>query len=201
MTHGMVWRQARGLSLAEMLVAVSLASLAGVVGVPALSHVAGSARDAAAARYVATALQATRVEAARRGVQVAVRFDAADAGFTFRRYADGNANGVRSSDMARGIDVALAPEDSLTAHFGGVDFRVVRTVPGIDGGPAVTAGSHPIRLGSASLASWSPGGSATSGTLYLGSHRGVQYAVRILGVTGRIRVFRFDGEGTGWRPL
>ena len=40
-------------------------------------------------------------------------------------------------------------------------------------------------------------GTATSGTVYIRSGRGHQYAVRILGTTGRTRVLEFNvGAGT-----
>ncbi|MFP5378831.1 MAG: Tfp pilus assembly protein FimT/FimU [Vicinamibacteria bacterium] len=194
-------RDQRGLSLAELLLAVSLAGLAGVVGVPALSHSAAHARSVAATRHLWTTIHATRVEAVRRGRPVALRFEPGAAGMRFRRYLDGNGNGVRSADIASGVDRPLGPADALSDHFGDVDFRVAADVPGIDGGPVVPAGSNPIRLGPSSMASWSPAGSATSGTLYLAGPRGNQFAVRIFGSTGRVRAFRYDSGAAEWRPL
>lgn len=194
-------RGQRGLSLAEVLVAVSLASLAGVVGVPALSHAAAHARGVAATRHLWTTIHAARVEAVRRGTHVALRFEAGERGVQWRRYGDGNGNGVRSADIARGVDTPLGPADALRDHFGDVDFRVAASVPGIDGGPVVPAGSNPIRLGPSSMASWSPSGSATSGTLYIAGPRGSQFAVRIFGSTGRVRAFRYDSGAAEWRPL
>jgi hypothetical protein len=43
----------------------------------------------------------------------------------------------------------------------------------------------------------SPDGSASSGTLYLGG-KGGQYAVRVLGVTGRTRVLYFHPGDHTW---
>jgi hypothetical protein len=43
----------------------------------------------------------------------------------------------------------------------------------------------------------SPDGTATSGTLYLQGKR-AQYAVRVLGATGRTRVLAFDRERQTW---
>ena len=69
-----------------------------------------------------------------------------------------------------------------------------RNVPDIDGA-RITADSDGIRVGSSRILTLGPDGTATSGTLYLHGRRG-QYAVRVLGATGRTRVLRFD-TGTG----
>ena len=50
-------------------------------------------------------------------------------------------------------------------------------------------------IGSSRILTLGPDGTATSGTLYVRGRRG-QYAVRILGITGRTRVLRFH-PGTG----
>ena len=53
----------------------------------------------------------------------------------------------------------------------------------------------PVRIGSSSLMSFTPLGTATPGTIYLRGRDGSQYAVRVLGATGRTRVLR-DAPGT-----
>ena len=70
-------------------------------------------------------------------------------------------------------------------------------VPSIDGGASLAAGTDPIRLGSPLLA-FAPAGSATSGTLYLASADGQQFGVRILGATGRVRIFELDRATRRW---
>jgi hypothetical protein len=52
-----------------------------------------------------------------------------------------------------------------------------------------------VRIGSSRILTLGPDGTASSGTLYVRGRRG-QFAVRILGVTGRTRVLRFH-PGTG----
>jgi hypothetical protein len=43
-----------------------------------------------------------------------------------------------------------------------------------------------------------PDGTSSSGTLYLHGRTRAQYAVRVLGVTGRIRTLRFDEPRGRW---
>ncbi len=194
----MEWARDRGVTVFEVALAVGLAALVAVVGVPVLSQVTSDVRTLSAARYLATRVQSARLEAARRGVQVALRFEPHPDGLRFRIYVDGNGDGVRHADIARGIDWPLGPSDALRDHFGDADLRVALPAPGIDGGAAVPLGSDPVRFGANALLSWSPLGSSTSGTAYVAGPRGPQLAVRVFGVTGRVRVLRFDPGAGRW---
>jgi len=49
--------------------------------------------------------------------------------------------------------------------------------------------------------SFSPMGSASSRTLYLRGADGSQYAVRVLGATGRTRVLRYVNASRTWIEL
>ena len=55
-----------------------------------------------------------------------------------------------------------------------------------------------VRFGASQIASFSPEGSCTAGTLYLRSLRGLQYAVRLGNVTGRTRILRYDAAARRW---
>ena len=94
----------------------------------------------------------------------------------------------------------LRPPDRLSAHFN-ARFAVAGAIPEIDGTGTLTTLDAPIRLGAARQLSLSPIGTATSGTLYIASRRGVQYAVRIAGVTGRVRVLRYVPGLAQWQPV
>jgi hypothetical protein len=50
------------------------------------------------------------------------------------------------------------------------------------------------------LASLSPLGTGSSGTVILRSDRGRHCAVRVAGVTGRVRTLTFDAETRQWLP-
>jgi hypothetical protein len=54
-----------------------------------------------------------------------------------------------------------------------------------------------VRIGAARILTMSPDGTATSGTLYVQGRR-AQYAVRVLGATGRTRVFKYDTGARTW---
>ena len=107
-----------------------------------------------------------------------------------RTYVDGNRNGVLARDIARGIDLPITANERLDYHFSGIEFGIQPNVTGIDPGPFNT--SDPIQIGSSTLLSFSPTGSSTSGTLFIRGLRGNQFAVRVLGATGRTRILEFN---------
>jgi len=49
------------------------------------------------------------------------------------------------------------------------------------------------------MASFSAAGTSTAGSLWLQSAGGTQYMVRVAGITGRVRILRFDIGSGEWR--
>lgn len=188
----------RGAALVDLVFTCSLVGVIAAIAIPAFQ--ASRDRHAArlAARYLANRLQLVRFEALKRNVTVALRFDPKDIG-RFGVYVDGDADGVLQGDIDRGTDYALAPEGRLTDFFATVTFRIPRDVPDPDGSGTLTANSNPLRLGASNFLSFSPIGSATSGTIYLAAPTGPQMAIRVMGATGRMRVLLFDGGSQLWR--
>lgn len=190
---------ARGFSLVESLVVLALATSVLVAALPVFAGLADTADAAAAARYLATRLAAARADASRRQRTVALRVTTAPAA-AVETFVDGDGDGISAADIAAGIDARIAGPDLLAVHFPRVRLAIAADVPAIDDGPALHAGDDPVRLGTTDQISVSPLGTSTSGTVYLASRYGVQFAVRVAGVTGRARVFRFDAGARAWRP-
>lgn len=188
-----------GFSLTELLVVVALAATTTAVAVPMLTRMADTADVAGAARYLASTVAFARLDATRRQRTVAIRFLRTTPP-SFQRVVDGDGDGVTSADITAGVDRPLGPPTRLEDHFPRASFGIHSTMQGIDGTVALAAGEDPIRLGAADQLSLSPLGSATSGTLYLASRAGTQFAIRIAGVTGRARVLRYDRGRGSWHP-
>jgi type II secretory pathway pseudopilin PulG len=187
----------RGAALVDILAAVGLVAVLSGIAIPTWSATRQQAAARAGARYLATRLQQVRIEALKRNVTVALRIDPSDLD-RLGVYADGDGDGVLESDITRGIDRLIEPEARLS-DFTSVGLRVVRDVPEPETGTLLAAGSDALRTGSSSLVSFSPLGTATSGTLYLAAETGPQMAIRILGVTGRLRILRYDAAARQWR--
>jgi Tfp pilus assembly protein FimT len=172
----------------ELLFTLGVVSVLGAVAIPQVLVTLDASRAAAAARYVSSRLLLARMIAVQRTAAVAVRFDADAGGFRITTYQDGNGNGVRSKDIAANVDRQIEQPVRLFELFPGVDFALT-----VDGQPA-----DPIQLSGTSLVTFSPAGTATSGSIYLRSRDGSQYAIRVLGATGRTRIQRYDDRQQRW---
>ena len=186
-----------GFSLLELLVVLSLTLILSTMAVSFAHSRLDQSRTAGAAWYVAGRVASARMEAVKRSAYVALQFVEHDGGYRFATYIDGNRNGVRARDIALLTDRRLGPEEQLDQQFPFVAFGICDDVAAIDPGDTLEDGD-PIRIGRSSLLSLSPDGSATAGTLYIRGHGASQYAVRVLGVTGRTRVLRFDFQNHRW---
>ena len=185
-------------TLAELAVVLGLAGTVTATALPQMLAGLDDARVAGAARYLSSRLAESRMDAIARSREVAIRFSLAGGKYSYTVYADGNHNGVQTRDILRGIDRRLLGPEKLSDNFRNVDFGVQPGLPPIDSGGAPAG--DPVKLGIGNSASFSALGSATPGTIYLTGPSRAQYAVRITGVTGRIRVYRFNRRTGKWVP-
>jgi hypothetical protein len=184
-----------------MVVVVAVVAGGAALSLPIVTAAADQAEASAAARHMSGLIARARFEAARRNRVVALRFTTDGAEPAFTLVADGDGDGVSAADVTAGIDAEIHPPDRLSDHFGGARFAVAAAMPAIDGAGMLTALDTPIRFGAAQQLSVGPVGTATSGTLYIASRRGVQYAVRVAGVTGRVRVLRYVPGAGRWQAV
>ena len=187
-----------GYSLVELMVVAGLIATATAVAVPQVLSSLDESRTRGAARYIAARFQRARMEAVMRSVHVGLKFTVVAGRYAYAAYVDGNGNGVRTADIGSGADPLLMPAERLRDNFGNVEFGTLPGLPAIDPGSAAP-GADPIRLGASDIASFTPIGTSTSGTVYIRGER-AQYAVRIFGDTAKTRVLKFDVRNGRWVP-
>ena len=191
---------ARGAALIDIVVATSLIVVTAAIAVPVIGGTIERERTIVGARYLAGQLLRARLESLKRARAVAVRLEVFGERTQFRLFADGNGNGVLQRDIDRGIDPALTPLGWLDDQVRGISLRVNQAIIDVAGSDPIAPGDDPLRIGNTALLTFSPLGSATSGTLYLAAHRGPQIAIRVFGATGRVRVLMFDPRTREWHP-
>jgi Tfp pilus assembly protein FimT len=165
--------------------AVGLVAVLAAAAIPQLTAGIERSRAVGAARYLASRLALARAQAVARSANVALLLSAAEGTFVAGTYVDGNGDGVRIRDITAGIDTVV-----------GVPLRLSNLFPHVTlflNDPAVTS-----TFDTSALMSFSPLGTASSRTLYLRGADGSQYAVRVLGATGRTRVLRFVASNGAW---
>jgi prepilin-type N-terminal cleavage/methylation domain-containing protein len=189
-----------GYSLVEVLVALALLGTTAAIAIPETMQAADAWRTRGAAFFMASRVALTRMQALQRHANVGLRFTAEDTGHAMRPYADGNGNGVRAADIASGIDRPILPPERLDQLFPGARFGFVEGATLIDHTP-VAPDADPIRFGTTDMLTFSPLGSGTPGTVYIRGRGRAQYAVVVLGATGRSRVLRFDVAARQWSAV
>jgi hypothetical protein len=185
-------------TLAELATVLGVFGTVAATTMPQILTSLDDNRVSGAARYLASRLAESRMDAVARSREVALRFSRTNGSYSFRIYVDGNRNGVLTRDIQRGIDKPVRGPEMLSDNFRDVTFGARPDVPAIDS--SESAGADPIRFGAGNSVSFSALGTATSGTAYLVGSGGAQYAVRVFGVTGKIRVYRFNRATGKWFP-
>lgn len=195
-------RGEQGFQLIEAVVILAILSLVFVLTMPALLSASAGSRVRLAAAEIVTGLRMARSYAVRHSANVGLRFVATrEGGVSYQLYRDGDADGVLARDIAAGIDPAVGPVRVMST-------RGRRVGLGFPPGPAprdpgdrrrrLDRLDDPIRLGRSDIAVFGPLGTATPGTLYLTDRREHLVAVRITGLTGRVRVLVYDREEEIW---
>jgi len=190
----------RGFSSLELVVALALsAALVAATAAGAFQLQASLAIRSAAAELAAAFFRA-RTYALTRGVAVALKFRNDGGRYEWALYRDGNGNGVRSSEIASGVDRSLGL--AIPWLRGDVRPGILRDSPVPD--PA-TPGSKldrlddPIRFNNSDLCSFSPVGESTPGSIYLWDGRDRMAVVRVFGRTAKIHTLYFVRGEKSWR--
>jgi len=184
----------KGYTLAELLAVLAIVAMAVAVTLPAAAMLRDGGRAAAGARTMATLLSAQRFKSVSGRRVRGLQFLKVGNAWTWREVADGNGNGLRTAEITRGIDPVLSAEYALERQVEDVRIGIPPGGPYPEAPPgtgSLTTGDDPVRFGRSDLVSFSPVGSASSGTLYVTDGRRGLFAIVLYGPTARLRVWRF----------
>lgn len=188
----------RGMTLVEVMVGVGVAILLVGMAIPLLQTGEEQTQVMAATQYLVGRATQARSRAVMSGAAVGLRFRSEPDGYAIRSYLDGDGDGVSTADISSGVDSPLEPTWYLRDVYPAAILSLDATVPPV-GGSLSESRSTPVRFGPSGILTFTPLGTASSGTIYVkGVRTQDQYAVRVLGVTGRIRILRFDHVSREW---
>lgn len=193
----------RGHSLIELLIVLTIFTAFASFALPRFLQSSARNRVRLAAQQVAGALYSCRMEAVKHNANVAAKFRTRDDGtVTFTLYRDGDGDGVLTKDIERGVDPPVSRPKVLDKLGQGVGFGfppgIVPRHPGT--GRRLDRLHDPIRFNRSDLASFTPNGGATPGTVYLTDGSEELAAVRVYHYTGKIRSIIYDQETETWAP-
>jgi hypothetical protein len=191
-----------GFQLTELTLVFALLVGMMLLGAPELLRGSADLRLRLAADELVSVLRLARSWAVRHDANVAVKFRTApDGTVTFTLYRDGNGNGVLTRDIDSGRDPQVEPPRRLSNLGRGVGFGFPPGPPPTDpGSPGhlLTPGD-PIRFNSSDLASFSPLGTSTPGSLYLTDGVKRLVVVRLANRAGTVRILTYDAAKRVWR--
>jgi type II secretory pathway pseudopilin PulG len=191
-------RGAAGYSLIELLLVLAAATTLASVALPLAATTTDAGKGRHAASFVAARVRLARQQAVSRTATVGLVFDLANGRWLFRVCADGNGNGLRRAEIPSGTDRCFDGPHDIEALFPGARVAVDSGIQGPNGEPP---SADAVRFGASDVASFSASGSCTAGSLFIQSPRGLQYSVRVAGVTGRTRILQYEPGVKTWKEL
>jgi len=148
-----------------------------------------------AADELALLVASLRVRSASAGCAFGVRFRADPPNLEWDIVRDGDGDGIRSADIRRGIDVVIAGPYVLSTRYRGVRVGLPEGLRPPAGGTLPADG---VAFGRADLLAVHPGGTTSSGSVYLCDAWGRCAGVRLHGVSGRVSVWERAPDHPGW---
>lgn len=194
--------QRRGMTLIELAAVLALVTIASLLFVPSAMNMIAGAKAAAGAREMAMTLHALRWKSVAANRSHGLYFVRDERGWHWFVVHDGNGNGLRTAEVRGGIDPTLSGphrlEESVDGiHLGFPPAQPLPRIPPRSG--SIADPTDPVKFGRSNLVSFSPLGTASSGTLYLTDGRYGLRGVVLFGPTARVRVWRFDTREGLWK--
>ncbi len=190
-----------GLSIFELL--LGMTTLAGMLAIatPGVMRLREEVSLRSAVHEASVAFYLARSYAISRNRNVGLKFRRNGDRYEWALYADGNGNGVRTAEIASGVDRFLGVTYPWTRN----DVR-----PGIMTGTRVpdpgSPGHYldhpedPIRFNASDICSFSAMGESTPGSVYLWNAHDGMAVLRVFGQTAKLRSLYYRRGDREWKP-
>lgn len=187
-------RAKNGYSLIELLIVLAIIGMFVGIALPSLGTITRRAALRSAATQLRTIFHKARMRAIARHASCGVKFFVAGGEWQYALYDDGDGDGIRNDDINRGIDRRASESRRALPESSAISFGVLPRRINDPDGDRLLPDASPVQFGRSTICSFSPLGESTSGTIYLTDRRDQLLAVRVYGVTAKIRTLRFDGR-------
>jgi Type II transport protein GspH len=189
-----------GYSVAEAVGVLAIVSVVVTLVAPGFTRLNAALAVRSSAGEVQAMLFQARALAISRGRYVGVKFRKNGNRYEWALYGDGNGNGIRTAEIAKGVDPPLG----ITIPWTRSDVR-----PGIlkgsrvpdpgDPHKALDRLDDPIRFNASDICSFSPLGESTPGSIYLWDGRDRMAVVRVFGRTAKVRTLYYRRGEKEWK--
>jgi hypothetical protein len=188
-----------GVSAVELVGVLAILLAVGAAATAGVGHLRSVLSVRSAAVEVGAVLYRARMYAITQGVNVGVKYRLRDGRYEWALYGDGNGNGVRSAEIASGVDRSIG----VLATWGRNDVRPAimtgASIPDPDGSGRLSGSTtDPIRFNRSDICSFSPLGESTPGSVYLWDGGDRMAVVRVYGRTGKMRTLYYRRGDSQW---
>ena len=193
------FRSDAGVSLFEVLLALTAVAWTLVIATPGVMRLRQEVSLRSAVHEASVAFYLARSYAISRSRNVGLKFRKNGDRWEWALYADGNGNGVRTAEIASGVDryLGLSYPWSRNDVFPGI--MTGTRVPDPSGG-FLDHIDDPIRFNSSDICSFSAMGECTPGSVYLWDAHDGMAVLRVFGGTAKLRCLYYRRGERGWTP-
>jgi len=189
-----------GYSVAELVAVLAIAAALTALVAPGLFQLSAAQAVRSSAAEVRAALFLARALAIKRSRNVGVKFSRNGNRYEWALYGDGNGNGVRTAEIANGVDPSLG----ITMQWSRNDVLpgIMKGIPVPDpGSPGnyLDRPDDPIRFNASDICSFSALGESTPGSIYLWDGRDRMAVVRVYGRTAKVRTLFYRRGEKEWK--
>ena len=192
-------RFARGVTLPDLLTTLAILSIVAGLSSSAVHAFAGMTSLRAAAQEVASVFSQARGRAIHRNAYSGVKWIARDGDLSLEIHDDGDGDGVRNDDIENGVDPLVLGPVTVRNRWPKV---TVGFIPGFVArdpkGNPVGDLSDPIRFGRSDIASFSPFGDCSPGSVWLGDGLDRQALVRLTPGSATIAIYEWVAARRSW---
>jgi hypothetical protein len=189
-----------GFTAQDLLLGLTLGVFLLLLATPGVLDLRQSVAVRSAAHETTVAFFLARSYAISKNRNVGLKFRRNGDRYEWALYADANGNGVRTAEIASGVDrylglsIPWSRNDVLPAIMTGI------RVPDPSGSGYLDRIDDPIRFNSSDICSFSPMGESTPGSVYLWDGHDRMAVVRVFGRTAKVRTLFYRRGERGWKP-
>jgi hypothetical protein len=189
-----------GLSLFEVLLGITTVGWMLALALPGVGRLREQVVLRSAVHEASVAFYRARAYAISRNRNVGLKFRKNGDRYEWALYADGNGNGVRTADIASGVDKYLGAYYPWTRNDALPGIMTGTRVPDpSDPGHYLDRIEDPVRFNNSDICSFSPMGESTPGSIYIwDSHDGMA-VLRVFGRTAKLRSLYYRRGEKDWR--
>ena len=190
-----------GATIADLIAVLAIAGTAVAVAAPSVANLLSAVAIRSAAAEVSAAFLHARAYAVSRNVYVGLKFRRNGNAYEWTMYQDGNGNGIRTVEIARGIDRPTGIFYPWTRNDIRPGILTGQPVPDPSNpGQTLARPDDPIRFNNSDICSFSPLGESTPGSIYLWDGRDRMAAVRVYGRSAKVRTLYHRRGESDWKP-